>query len=73
MARDIIAKSWASVAIAAMLMAAMFVMTLDVLKYGFSMDIIDEEAEKKKKREAPIFFRFIYVHTPECISKGPIV
>ena len=56
MTREIISGSWASVAIAAMLMIIVFVDALDGLKYAFGMDIMGNETAKKEKRQAPIYY-----------------
>ena len=46
-------------------MVAIFIVTLDVLKYGFGIDPAREDLERlrKKKVKPRIIFRFIYVHS----------
>ncbi len=62
--RGIISRSFAYVVIVAMMMVAMFIIVLDVLKYGFNIDPAHEEKKKTRKRKAPSIVRYVYVHTP---------
>jgi hypothetical protein len=65
-----ISKSFAYVAIIAMTVVAMFVVIMDILKYFFGIDPVDEEREKIQrakrmiKRKRPVIQRFIYVNAP---------
>ena len=66
--RQVISRSWAYVAILIMLMEALFIIILDVLKYGFGIDPIRKKIEKRRPKvssRAPIYFRFIYVNRLE--------
>lgn len=66
---QIIAKSFAFIAIIAMASVALFIIIMDVLKYGFGIDPVNREQKRKKmpskkKRKTIIVVRYIYVHTP---------
>ena len=66
--RQIVSKSFAYIAIVAIIGAAMFIVTMDVLKYCFGIDPVDrkrrpKKSEKRKKRKKPVqIIRFKYVH-----------
>ena len=60
--RQVLSKSFASIAITAIILVFLFVITMDVLKYGFKIDPVDrerrlmkleEEKRQKKKRKDP--------------------
>ena len=56
-------RSVGYIAILAMTVAALFVLTMDVLKYGFGIG--PPEVKKKKKtttRKAHTYLRFVYVN-----------
>jgi hypothetical protein len=63
-------RSFAYIAIIAMGAVAGFIVLLDILKYGFHIDPVDEErkrlqAEKDSKKKQPVIIqRFIYVNKP---------
>ena len=55
--------------IAVMECAITFIVTMDVLKYGFGVDPIDRRAQKskkakQKKQPSPLIVRFLYVNQP---------
>jgi hypothetical protein len=66
----IVSKSFAYVAIIAMTVVAMFVMIMDILKYGFGIDLTREELERYrrekqgKKRKLPVIQQFVCVDAP---------
>ena len=62
--REVVAKTFGYIAIIVMVMAAMFIVFLDVLKYGFGVDVVAVRDTKKvkRKRRSPIIIRFIYVN-----------
>ena len=72
---QILSKSFASVAIAAIVTLVVFVLVMDVLKYVFGIDVTAAESreirrqmllrKKKLKMKPPLIVRFIYIHTPE--------
>ena len=74
--RDYISKSVASVAIIIMSAAVIFIVTLDILKYVFHMDVTKEELRKirqkkwEQKRKAQLLrkprlaIRYVYVDRP---------
>jgi hypothetical protein len=69
MVRLLISKSFAYIAIFAMISVAMFIVVMDVLKYFFGIDPVGEEMKKmRKKKQAkkrkPVIQRFIYVNAP---------
>ena len=58
-----ISRSSAYIAIIAIATVAVFIVTMDVLRYGFRIDPV-HEGEVKKKFEAPICLRLVYVNPP---------
>jgi uncharacterized membrane protein len=67
----IISKSFAYIAIIAMISVAMFVIIMDVLKYYFGIDPVQKERERfrrkkknkqKKRTKPPVILRFTYVN-----------
>jgi hypothetical protein len=65
----IVSKSVAYVAIIVIGSTAMFIVIMDILKYCFGIDPVDEERErlrreKPAKRRKPVAQRFIYVNPP---------
>ena len=69
--RERLCKSFAYIAIIAMVTLALLIVTLDVLKYGFGIDPVKEEFErmlkkkmkmKLKQRTAVEAIRYLYVH-----------
>ena len=67
---NIVSKSVAYVAIIAIVSVAIFVVVMDILKYCFGIDPVEEERERMrrekwaKKRKRPVIQRFTYVNTP---------
>ena len=52
---------------------ASFIIVMDVLKYGFGIDLVNKERKRKKvpskkKTKTIIVVRYIYVHTPPTSS-----
>lgn len=63
----IVSKSLAYIAVIAMISAAMFIIIMDILKYGFGIDVTHAELEKiRRKKQAKIrrriIQRFVYVN-----------
>jgi hypothetical protein len=67
---QIISKSFAYVAILAIITVAMVIIIMDILKYYFGIDPTREDLERlrrekrAKKRKPPVIQRFIYVNAP---------
>lgn len=62
--RRTISRSVGYVAITALIMSAMFIVTLDLLKYGFGVDPVNRPEEKLMRRKRlPVAIRFIYINT----------
>jgi hypothetical protein len=64
-----VSKSFAYVAIIALVSVAMFVIIMDILKYCFGIDPVHEEREKirrakRAKKRKPVIQRFVYVNAP---------
>ena len=70
MVSEIVSKSFGCVVVIAFIVVAMFIVGLDLLKYVFGIDPVQEERERlrqqkiKKKRRPPIIQRFVYVNRP---------
>lgn len=65
--RKAVSRSFASVAITVLLAVALLVIMMEVLKYGFGIDIIRVDPKKtqaKKRRADRIGVRFTYVNAP---------
>jgi hypothetical protein len=65
----IVSKSFAYVAIIALIIVAMFIVIMDILKYCFGIDPVEIERErmrrqKQAKKRKPFIQRFIYVNAP---------
>ena len=62
--RGVVAKTFGYIAIIVIVAAAMFIAFLDVLKYGFGVDVapVRETKKGKGKRRSTIIIRFIYVN-----------
>lgn len=63
----IVCKSFAFVGILALISAAMFIVIMDILKYGFDIDPVHEERqrlrrERRAKYRKPVIQRFTYVN-----------
>jgi hypothetical protein len=67
---NIVSKSFAYVAIIAILFVIIFIVIMDILKYCFGIDPTEQDLqyirrEKRKKiRKVPVIQRFIYVNAP---------
>jgi hypothetical protein len=66
-----ISKSFAYIAIIAIISMIMFIVTLDGLKYLFGIDVVGKRLKpkakkqrRKKRRAAPVVIRFVYVNAP---------
>lgn len=73
---QIVSTSFAYVAIIAMGAVAMFVVVMDILKYCFGIDPVEEERKKiqqtrRAKKHKPVIQRFVYVNTPTASSSEP--
>lgn len=70
---QIVSTSFAYVAIIAMGAVVMFVVVMDILKYCFGIDPVEEEREKMRqqrraKKRKPIIQRFVYVNATSTSS-----
>jgi hypothetical protein len=66
---QMVSKSFAYVAIIALICVAMFIVIMDILKYCFGIDPVRKERERiRRKRQAkkrkPVIQRFVYVNSP---------
>jgi hypothetical protein len=66
---DITAKSLTSAAILVISSAALFIIIMDILRYYFGIDPVDEERKrirrkKKPVKHKPVIQRFIYIPAP---------
>ena len=67
--RQRLSKSFAYIAIIAMVSVAVVVVTMDVLKYGFGIDPAKEELEKQQQKKKAkgkrtiMVIRYLYVHS----------
>ena len=64
-----VSKSFAYVAVIALVCVVAFVITMDILKYCFGIDPVKEERErirreKRMKNRRPVIQRFTYVNAP---------
>ena len=70
---QILAKTFAFIAITAIVTVVMFVLVMDVLKYVFGIDVTAAESEevqqehrkKQKEIKSHLIMRYVYVHAPE--------
>ena len=62
--KQAVSRSFASVAIVALICVAIFIVTMDVLKYGFGVDPTERYA--RKENDPHYIVRFIYVN-PETL------
>lgn len=76
---QIVSKSFAYIAILALITVAIFIIIMDILKYCFGIDPTREELErirrkKQVKNRKPVIERFIYVNAPLVVpsSEEPI-
>jgi hypothetical protein len=72
--RQAVAKTLAFIAIIALLMVALFVLTMDVLTYVFGIDVAPAEANERRRRMTyarralPVMMRPIYVDHSEAAN-----
>jgi hypothetical protein len=72
--REIVSKSFGYIAILSLISVALFIITMDVLKYCFGIDPVGKKVGKKgkkkqvTKRKPPVILRFIYVNAPPVPS-----
>jgi hypothetical protein len=65
-----LSKSFAYIAIIAIVSVAMFIVIMDILKYGFGIDAVGKDLKRMKrkkrnmKQKPPVIVRFIYVNSP---------
>ncbi|CAF0824469.1 unnamed protein product [Adineta ricciae] len=69
----VVSKSFAYVAILAMIVVAVFIVVMDILKYGFGIDPVAEERrklrrEKQLKKRKPVVQQFVYVNASSSSS-----
>ena len=68
--RQLAAKTFAYIVIIALLMVALFVLTMDVMTYVFGIDVAPVEANERRRRRTharrtpPVMVRLIYVDHP---------
>lgn len=67
--RQFVSKSFAYIAILAMVTVALFVLIMDILKYCFGIDPAAEDREylrqqRMKKKRKPVIQKFVYVNGP---------
>jgi len=48
----VVSKSFAYIAILAITLVALFIIIMDILKYGFGIDPVEEERERMRKEKA---------------------
>jgi len=65
----IVSKSFAYIAIIALISVGMFIVIMNILKYCFGIDLVHEERErirrkKQAKKRKPVIQRFVYVNAP---------
>lgn len=68
-----VSKSFAYVALLAIISLFMFVIIMDLLKYCFGIDPVKRKSKrvirrKKKKRKQAVAYRFIYVNAPTSLA-----
>ena len=70
--RASIAKSFGYVAICALITVALFIVVLDVLKYGFGIDPAREDQARAHRKKAKFHsaIRFLYVPSPETQNQS---
>ena len=63
---EVVSRSFAFVAICAMITAAMFIVVMDILKHGFGIDVAskDRKPPRRKRAKEHTAIRFIFVHPP---------
>ncbi|CAF4414712.1 unnamed protein product, partial [Rotaria magnacalcarata] len=66
-----VSKSFAYIAIIAMISVAMFIVIMDILKYCFGMDPTrgDLERIRREKRKSRAIQRLVYTHAPAPPTK----
>ena len=67
-----VSRSCAAVAIVAIGMVGLFVVAMDVLKYGFRIDPVGEESKhaviKVQPKKPAVAIRFVYVNAPDTAT-----
>jgi hypothetical protein len=71
-----VSKSFAYIAIIALISVAIFIIMMDILKYCFGIDPVGEERKrirrkKQAKKRKPVIQRFIYVNAPQPPTQEP--
>lgn len=74
---QIVAKSFVYVAIIALTIVAVFIVTMDILKYCFGIDVTRKELRQyrrekrviKRQRRRPVIQKFVYVNASSQFSK----
>ena len=71
---QIVSKSFAYVSIIVIISVAMFIVIMDVLKYGFGIDPVERSDRRKRRKKhkkcrkerkkPPIAIRFVYINAP---------
>ena len=68
--RQVVSKTFGYIAIIALVTVALFVLTMDVMKYVFGIDVAHEEANGTRwrsiqtRKAPPLMLRLIYVNHP---------
>ena len=74
---SVASKSVAYIAIIAIVSVATFIVVMDILKYCFGIDPVEEERQRirrkrwEKRRKRPVIQRFTYVNAPMDSSTEP--
>ncbi len=73
----IVSKSFAYVAIIALIIFAMFIIIMDILKYCFGIDPVHEERQrirrqKQARKRKPVIQRYVYVNAPPSSAEVSI-
>ena len=63
-----VSRSFAYVAIIALIAVALFIAAMDILKYGFGIDPVPNDRDRmkppKRRMKSRVAVRFTYVHSP---------
>ena len=76
---NILSKTIAYIAILIMASAVMFIVIIDILKYCFGIDPVEEERKRMrrekraKRRKRPVIQRFVYVNAPAKSLEKPVL
>ena len=62
--RAVVAKTFGFIAILVIVLSVVFIIVLDVLKYGFGVNaaVVQHAKKVKRARRPPMMIRFIYVN-----------